>query len=67
MGKIKQNFALNAKVRFVECKELSGETGTILGLLGDPDPIVNYYLVLLDDPLPNRLGIVMSEACLELI
>lgn len=63
----KKNFELKTVVRFVKTggDVLENQTGTILG-----KSFVNvedHYIVLLDNPLPDRLAVTITEHCLEAV
>lgn len=60
-----KNFALNTKVRFINVDGiLENRTGIILGKSFE-SLSTDFYIVLLENPLPERLAITMIEHCLE--
>lgn len=62
---MKASFELNTRVRFIklpEC-ELTNKSGVILGT--SMVDVQDFYIVMLDEPLPNRRAVVMIESCLE--
>jgi hypothetical protein len=64
----KQNFPLNAAVRFHSLNEdgdspLEGATGKILGK--SFENVLDHYMVLLDVPTETHLAISITEACLK--
>lgn len=63
----KKNFELKTVVRFVKTggDVLENQTGTILGK--SFVNVVDHYIVLLDNPLPDRLAVVITEHCLEAV
>ena len=58
----------NSRVKFhsTTSSDLDGNKGTILGI-ATQHPENNFWIVLLDNPLPERLAIVMTDSCLTLI
>ena len=61
---MKKNFKLKTEVRFINCAEGAGMTGYILGK-SSQHAEMDFYIVMLDKPLPESLAIVMTEYCLE--
>jgi hypothetical protein len=58
----------NSRVEFhtTMSVELDGKQGIVLGKSFD-FPGNNFWIVLLDEPLPDRLAVVMTDSCLKLI
>jgi len=61
-------FNIDDRVEFMSTgsSELEGKTGTVLG------PYAHYaesgfFIVLLDEPLPDRKAVVITEYCLSLL
>ena len=46
--------------------ELDGKQGNVLGIAMNL-PENNYWIVMLDNPLPDRLAVVITDSCLKLI
>ena len=63
---MKKNFKLKTEVRFINCAELSGMTGYILGK-SSQFAEMDVYIVMLDKPLPDCLAITITEHCLEVL
>lgn len=62
----KLDLYLNAPVEIVKTGSgLDMATGRNLGKA--TEGIVDFYIILLDEPLPDRLAVVMSESCLILM
>ena len=62
---MKKNFAVDDKVVFrnVGTDVLADATGVILGKSMDLAE-TDFYIVLLDKPLPGRKAVVMIESCI---
>lgn len=59
------NFKINDAVKFVNCGDgMSGQTGKILGT-SSVYPSNTNYIVLLDNPMEDRLAIIMTQHCLQ--
>lgn len=63
----KNNFPLNTQVKFIKTGSdvLENQTGRILG-----KSIVNvddHYIVMLDNPMVDRLAVCITEHCLEAV
>jgi hypothetical protein len=64
MNYVKKEFPLNTKVVIHSVDgPLASKTGVILGKSNVN--VVDHYIVLLDDPLPEALAISIIEHCLE--
>jgi hypothetical protein len=64
----KKFFQLSQRVMFVnlpEDCELLGQYGTILGK--SSVNVIDTYIVMLDNPVPEAFAIVMTESCLEAV
>lgn len=64
---MKKQFSVDDKVvlRNLGSNELEGATGYILGkTMGFAE--VDFYLVMLDEPLPDAKAVVMIESCIYL-
>lgn len=60
------NLYLNAPVEIINTGSfLDMSTGKNLGKA--IDGIIDHYIILLDEPLPDRLAVVMPESCLLLM
>lgn len=61
------NLELNEKVRFHStASELDGKVGRNLGQYA-PQPNYSHYIILLDEPIDDRLAVVITEYCLTRI
>lgn len=65
---VKKSFPLKTRVRFIglpkDCA-LYNKTGVVLGTaIVD---VTDTYIVMLDEPLPSHLAMIITEACLELV
>ncbi len=59
-----KNFALNERVVIHNTgEEMDGRTGEILGK--SSFGIVDFYIVLLDDPTPSHRAVNVPEGCLD--
>ncbi len=63
----KNNFPLKTKVKFIKTGGdiLENQTGIILGK--SIVDVEDYYIVLLDVPMVDRLAITITEHCLEAV
>ncbi len=61
---IKQNFEVNTVVELHSCMELSGMAGVVLGKASEHAEC-DFYIVMLDKPLPDRSAVVMIESCIR--
>jgi len=63
---MKNNLKLHSRVIFhsTASVELDNKTGTILGIASS-HPSNNYWIVSLDEPLPDRLAVVITDACIK--
>lgn len=63
----KNNFPLNTQVKFVKTggDVLENQTGRILGK--SIVDVEDYYIVMLDVPMADRLAITITEHCLEAV
>jgi hypothetical protein len=59
-----KNYSTNDKVKFHDCGELSEKTGVILGRAMEL-PEGSFYIVMLDNPLQDRLAVVITEHCID--
>ena len=65
---MKKEFKLNQKVRIVNVGgdvSIDGKTGYVLGK--SFENVIDFYIVMLDEPRPDALAISITEACLEAI
>lgn len=58
-------FQVDDRVQIVECAELTGRTGTILGKAIDGP--VPFWIVLLDEPLPENKALMVIDSCLRFL
>ena len=58
----------NSRVEFhsTTSVDLDGKQGTVLGIAMEL-PENNYWIVLLDEPLPNRLAVIITDSCIKLV
>lgn len=64
MSRLNKNFSLDQRVSLQwPGTEIDGLTGSILGCASRH--IVDFYIVLLDTPLPGDRAIVLPEGCIE--
>jgi hypothetical protein len=62
----KENFKTDSRVEFHStASELDGKTGTILGI-SSSHAECNFWIVGLDEPLPDRRAVVIIDSCLKL-
>lgn len=62
----KKNFKLDQSVKLCHVGEpMDGQTGTILGK--SMEHVFDFYIVLLDTPLPDAKAVVLIESCLEAV
>jgi len=61
-----KNFKLDDRVEFHSTTsiDLDGKQGTILGFYAD-HTTNKFWIVLLDNPLPDWRAIVMTDSCLK--
>jgi hypothetical protein len=64
---MKAEFKCNSRVEFhsTASSDLDGRFGTILGI-SSAHANNNFWIVLLDTPLPDRLAVVITDACIKL-
>lgn len=61
-----KNFKLNDKVTLIKCGDiLSGRTGYILGKTSEFAEYA-HYMVMLDEALPEKLAVNITEHCIVL-
>jgi len=61
-----KNFKTGDKVEFhsTASTELDGKAGELLGI-ASAYPENNYWIVLLDEPLPERKAVVITDSCIH--
>ena len=67
LNNMKNLIKTNSRVEFhsTTSADLDGKRGLVLGI-ATALPENNYWIVLLDEPLPDRLAIVITDSCVKL-
>jgi len=67
-GNLHQNLEVDTRVVIGATTDpsLDGKIGTVLGMLGDPSPYVDFYIVGLDEPTAKGArAVVLIESCID--
>lgn len=65
---MKSQLKCNDKVEFhsTSSADLDGKSGTILGIASE-HPENNFWIVKLDNPLPERIAVVITDSCIKAV
>jgi hypothetical protein len=63
---MKLNLKVNDRVEIKNTgTDIDGHTGKNLGKA--TENIIDFYIILLDEPIPNHLAVIFPEGCLVLL